>query len=354
MILAAVAGSHGAAQWLAHRGTQRQSVVEGLHILGTMLFGAGIWLVAQIYHMDEHYPNAILVWSLGALALGWSIPSLAQGFLAVVLLSLWAGFEAIEFNWVNHWVLPMVAVGVLPLAWQQRSPVLLFFALLAVIVALVLATFPIDYEVPVAPAFFIGAFYVLAGMSAAGCDFPRSEPVLKSLGFAVVFVALFTLSFPGAIEILDDYTLTGVAALLYFSVPLALAVLAWLWIANSRLRGIDDIWRWHWGLLVLSLILVVGVSLKVLPLPGWWSAVPFNLIFLAHCTAFIVHGSRTANGKLVGIACTLFAALVISRYVDLFDSLLLRSLVFLLLGGGLFLVGNFYQRAHRQRDAATP
>ena len=49
-----------------------RSLGEGLHVLGTMLFGAGIWLVAQIYHIDEHYPNAFLVWGTGALALAWA------------------------------------------------------------------------------------------------------------------------------------------------------------------------------------------------------------------------------------------------------------------------------------------
>ena len=68
-----------------------------------MLFGAGIWLVAQIYHIDEHYPNGILIWSLGALALAWSLPSLAQGFLAVLLVSLWAGVEIFDFRWTADW-----------------------------------------------------------------------------------------------------------------------------------------------------------------------------------------------------------------------------------------------------------
>ena len=42
-------------------------------MLGTLFFGAGIWLVAQIYHIDEHFPNGFLIWGLGALALAWRI-----------------------------------------------------------------------------------------------------------------------------------------------------------------------------------------------------------------------------------------------------------------------------------------
>jgi uncharacterized membrane protein len=50
----------------------------------------------------------------------------------------------------------------------------------------------------------------------------------------------------------------------------------------------------------------------------------------------------------------LFALLVITRYVDLFNSLLLRSLIFLLLGAGLFLVGNFYARTKGRSEEAGP
>lgn len=44
-----------------------------------MLFGAGIWLVAQIYHIEEHYPNGFLIWGLGAMALAWALPSGGSG-----------------------------------------------------------------------------------------------------------------------------------------------------------------------------------------------------------------------------------------------------------------------------------
>ena len=69
LVFAALVTSHGAALWVTRRNPANHSLVEGLHILGTMMFGAGIWLIAQIYHIDEHYPNAFLVWGLGALGL---------------------------------------------------------------------------------------------------------------------------------------------------------------------------------------------------------------------------------------------------------------------------------------------
>ena len=77
----------------------------------------------------------------------------------------------------------------------------------------------------------------------------------------------------------------------------------------------------------------------------------FNLIFLGHCVIMIVHGTGCLNWKQVSIGSVLFSALAFARFLDLFDSLLMRSLFFLALGAGLFLIGNFYsRRKHLQEN----
>jgi uncharacterized membrane protein len=354
LVFAGVLGSHGTALWLDRRGTAPRSLVEGLHILGTMLFGAGIWLVAQIYHMDEHYPNGILIWSLGALALAWSLPSLAQGFLAVLLVLLWAGVEVVEFHWTADWAPFLVGLGVVPLAWLQRSRVLLFFGLTALLAMLALTAFSTEEELFVTMALFTSVLYIAAGLLVPASAFGTSAPVFKILGFTVYLGGLYLLSFPGAVEILDDLKFSGTLVMVYFAGPLVAAAVAWLGVLATGLHRLDALWRWHWALLAAPVVLVTGMSLEVLPLEDWLSAAPFNLIYLAHCVVFIVQGSRGANPKLVSIACVLFALLVITRYLDLFDSLLLRSLIFLLLGAGLFLVGNFYARSKSQSQEAGP
>ena len=73
----------------------------------------------------------------------------------------------------------------------------------------------------------------------------------------------------------------------------------------------------------------------------------FNLVFLGHCVVMIVRGTGRLNWKQVSLGCVLFSALAFARFLDLFDSLLMRSLFFLALGAGLFLIGNFY--SHRKK-----
>lgn len=57
VVFLSLAGAHGSGIALSRCTDWRRQLGDTLCLLGTMLFGAGIWLVAQIYHIDEHYPN---------------------------------------------------------------------------------------------------------------------------------------------------------------------------------------------------------------------------------------------------------------------------------------------------------
>jgi hypothetical protein len=212
---------------------------------------------------------------------------------------------------------------------------------------LILAAVPLEDELAFSLATFTAVFYVALGLLADRSDFPASAWVLKAVGFAGYFALLYIYSFAEAVEVLDDLSLAKPAVQAYFWVSLLLAALAWLATPVLGLRRLSVYWQWHWGLLAVPLVVVAAVSLEILPLTDWVAAIPFNLVILGHCIVFILQGTRAGDVKLVSIACVLFTALIFARYVDLFESLLLRSAIFLALGAGIFVVGNFYNRSKR-------
>lgn len=60
-----------------------------LHAVGTVAAGASIALVGQIFNMEEHWPAAVLLWALAALA-GWILlRDEAQEALALLLAPAW-------------------------------------------------------------------------------------------------------------------------------------------------------------------------------------------------------------------------------------------------------------------------
>jgi len=66
------------------------------------IFGAGIMLIAQMFHIDGHPPDAVLTWALGALGTGVVLVSNPSLALAMLLMGLWGGWEMIESG-VVHW-----------------------------------------------------------------------------------------------------------------------------------------------------------------------------------------------------------------------------------------------------------
>lgn len=353
LVLGAVLGAHGAGFYLSGTANARRGLVESLHVLGTMLFGAGIWLVAQIYHIDEHYPNAFLVWGLGAMALAWAMPSIAQGLMAVLLVFLWACFEVFDFSTPNHFAPWMVLLGVVPLAWMQRSRVLLFFALLAFIVLYAFGAGRVDGDLVLAALFFCACLYLAAGRLATRSRFPESAPLFGFIGYGFYLALLYALTFKDVVREMMDLDVEGTLEWAYLAAPLIAAAGAWVaLLASGAWQRADVIRRWESGLVILAMVLVIVVELGVLWQHVVVAALAVNFIFLGHCVTLIVRGTSQLNWKQVSFGCVLFTALAFARFVDLFESLLMRSLFFLALGAGLFLIGNFYSRRKKlQGDA---
>lgn len=64
-----------------------------LYAIGTVCVGAGVFLAAQIFNLQEHWPNGILLWAIGALA-GWLLlRSWTQAALLALLVPAWLAGE---------------------------------------------------------------------------------------------------------------------------------------------------------------------------------------------------------------------------------------------------------------------
>ena len=355
VVFATLIGAHGAALWCRDPARFHPALGESLQLLGTMLFGAGIWLVAQIYHIDEHYPNAFLIWSLGALALAWARPSIAQGIAACLLIGLWHGSKVFDFQTPNHLVLLLLLAGVAPLALWLRSRVLLFMALgtLYFVIGANLAVFADEWLLPTVLALAC-LLLALRGIAERGAWFPESAGTLSVLGYPVYFFCVYLLSFP---DVLGDVIDPGhdTLALVYLAslaLP-ALGLWGWLLIQQSTAAQRPGLAQWlDQGLVVgvLSVLLLAilfahdgGRSTQAVAL-AWLALILCNIALLIHGGVFIICGSAERRPGLTALGVVLIAAVIVTRYLDLFHSLLMRSLAFFIIGAIVFLAGNFYSR----------
>lgn len=352
VIFAALIGAHGAGYWLKRTQSQYQTAGEGLHLLGTMLFGAGIWLIAQIYHIEEHYPTAFLIWGSGALALAWSLPSIAHGILAAILLVLWNCFEVFDFK-DPHLISPFLILGgIMPLAWLRRSRVLTAVCLIGFLLTLFASVSTLEGDLTALVIFFNACMLIAASLVVRQRNlFPEIGPVFSFIGFFIYLGILFILSFfhrgKGTWSIQFDQFLQS---LFFFSFALA-AIGMWAWAIwptpKTKGQPLKALSAEYYGVMATLSIMILN-TLGLIPLRGWLGMAVFNILFLYQCVIMIITGCKTLSLKTTVTGCVLFAVIAFARYTDLFVSLLTRSLVFFIAGAALFSVGIYYSRTKKQ------
>lgn len=98
--------------------TERFPVLAtALHGVGTIALGAGIFLSAQIFNLQEHWPSGVLLWALGAWIGVGLLGDWVQGALAAILTPAWLASEWIEAT-KHYWGVEdrILAEGILLLA----------------------------------------------------------------------------------------------------------------------------------------------------------------------------------------------------------------------------------------------
>ena len=74
-----------AAGWQAIEKAKLLKTVEALILLGAIIYGAGIFLVAQMFNIRENWPDGFILWMIGASALAFAIDSYYLYALAILV-----------------------------------------------------------------------------------------------------------------------------------------------------------------------------------------------------------------------------------------------------------------------------
>ena len=100
LLFSSMTSAYLAAAW-ALSDEKSPVLAQAFLLLGVLLFGNNIFLIAQIYHIDSHYPNGVFFWSLGALITALIIKSEVVLVAAIVLSLLWTGMEIFDFRQIT-------------------------------------------------------------------------------------------------------------------------------------------------------------------------------------------------------------------------------------------------------------
>jgi uncharacterized membrane protein len=211
IIFGGLFGAYGLAGALFER--EHPAFAHAAILAGVALFGAGIMLIAQMFHISGHPPDAVLTWALGALLAGVVLKSNPALALAMLLMGLWSGWEMADSNAV-HWpfLIGWVAVAAAML-WRGWVPGLHLAAVVMSVWIINLGYFLFDghgHGVVVG----IGLLIAAVGFAAPALSerWNAWAPAALAYGTAIAFAGLFALQFIESVS-LDHLILLAVLAL---------------------------------------------------------------------------------------------------------------------------------------------
>jgi uncharacterized membrane protein len=296
VIFAGLWGFLGLAYTFAERGLRRFS--DAALLGATALYGAGIMLIAQMYHMDGHPPDAVWLWAVGTVLVGLLLRSNTVLAAALVLFCVWSFMEMTSgFNWISsrnatrvHWgFLPAwasVALGVALTRWRPGMHLL---------------------------AAALSVWLIFSGYMVGRGDAVRGHLPVLLVGLGMMGASI------GYGTVIDRWRQIS-GAMLNYGMVVAFA-----------------------GAFALQFV----VDRPVLGQSGAWTML-FGLVTLMAIAAVIVWGWRTDNRAAMWIAYGCFTIEVFSLYLKKVGTLLGTSGFFLITG---LLVAAFAYAAWRLNDS---
>ena len=317
LVFSGTAAAYAGGYSLSIRTRLMPRVGGALLLLGALLYQAGLFLLAQIYHMPTDNPTLFLLGALGVLPLAYAIssrPALVLG----------------------------LGMGLIWVAWQIAERLDGAFA-----------------------AFAVGLTYLLIGVIIyAGGPLhrylrvqPSFSAVYEIFGLAMVLALGYWHSFGWWWEEVHrqivDHPERVQRAPLWFAGVAVLALSAALALLLRPMPG--ERWAREQVVEVAVLALTTAIATLAAFVPDLPDVYPllFNLLFFGTAILVVVKGYWLGQPRFINIGIPFLAVGLLTRYVDTFWSLLPRS-AFWITGGVLLLLVAAAMERLRQRLLAGP
>jgi len=326
---------------------------ESAALVQTLAAGAAMAIVSQIYNLPGVWTDLVFRWCVVTVPLAWVLRSQAVAIAYLLGIAIWTiaqvadrglrfSTPAIAAVDVRLWY-PLLLAGILPL-WPgpglRERPAVGSRLVLAATAFVGLLAVAAAAKPDVGDASFswlamlTAAAMLLFPLDRAGIAEPlMSKPQVVIGGLALVFTAFVATYEEPAHHLVESVGF------------------AWLLLAVTA--GAAALAGWQGRLAVLTVAAVAVLPLAAAPLTptsGWPVAIAYSLALLA--TAIVLIGleflGRQGAARLGGALITI---LVILRMADADVSLLVKGLVFILVGSG-FLAFNAFITRHRRVTAS--
>ena len=287
LLLVAILGAYAAGFVTLER---RPLVGHALILVGAIAFGAGVFLVGQMYHVQAHDPLAFALWSAGVAPLAWIMRSRALTTLTLLTLGGWLVYELVDLLDSSPYDTTAVAI---PIA------VMLYGA-----------------------ALYGGGTAIPAAWAAGP---------MRAVGYATASAGAFALTFVAVHEEVDgDEFAGGVERLIAALAVPAVAGAASLLLTRRRAAA-------AWELIAILGLVMLGAVTVFAPAEPLAMAVLYNVLLAGLALGAVVVGYREDELWLATSGLVVTTIYVFARFVDFSWGFLPRSTAFI--GAGLLLIG---------------
>ena len=356
---------------------------QGLLLLGALVLGANLALMAQMFQVNGPSYELYLVWGLGVIAMAYSLRLTSLGVVAILLLGL--GYWQAFFNWGTlelgsiwlRWLLQYMplCIGLLaiPLAYWCRSRIIFVLGAIAVISAFEgnLSALSLNYGQLIAGTSWIRAIafalppallwaYDDTFWAERGQHRPLSLEVrrpfqflARSLALLFLSVLLYWLSFhwfwDGQATYYPTTTTPATFNALWVNVVvlLGLTLLEWFYLARQA-RSPCPRPPVELSTPVMASFIAIIAVLPLLPLEGEFmpaiATLIVNILLFLLGSGLIREGIGSGQRPIFWLGMTLLSLQILSRLFEYSTGLVFKSLILFLCGIGVIAIGLWFER----------
>jgi uncharacterized membrane protein len=361
LLLILLLAFHLAGYWLWHQKNWPR-LGHALVFTGSLVFGANIGLMAQIFHVSGKWYGAFGAWALGSLVMAYAARSWITGVLALVTAVTW--FQGISHAHPSAWmmVVPLLIAAVfLSLAWQLRSRVLYVASFAGL--TFVLCSFAAERY---SSGKYVLATMIVGGFAAwAAGEYHRVKNLRAEFGHPTAALGILILGGSAYIWSFHwwwrhrDWATSGDANApnFYWAIPTVIVALIGLALMVLMLQQRDA--SGARKLLVFGISAASAILILCALIGGANRGDQALLTISVNIAAFIIAAVAIAVGvmderRLAFWTGTLFTVLlIISRFLEYETSLLTKSAAFTLCGVAMIAAGIAYENHLRRKEAVV-
>lgn len=333
---------------------------EALLFIGAISFGAGIWLIAQIFNIQYNYANGLLYWMIGILPAVFLLRSQSILILSSLLLPIWLGVAiADDYHKIVYSFFILQAV-ILYFTYREKQKAALIISIIATGIWLThyfylrlegTGQLAVNIHLLYTNLFIAYGFilYYLGMWHYRNNNFASFSIIYKLFGIVFIFINNYSLTFVQHYK--EFYDMVGQQAKSVYMPADALTVYLFYLLAGMlflnfifKLKSEENLKE---AQAVLAFLFIQVIAMHLWPFSDKIISASYNIVLFTEIVTFLYLSYLLNEEYIFRLSLYIFALDVLTRYFDAFWKILPRS-VFFMIGGAILVFGGIYMEKKRK------